>query len=77
MEKQEKRISRVERNSRKYKKYKKLKSSNEKFNDTSIDNSNVNYVSKDDDIINTSKIRIRRSERNKRKNSTGIFGNVI
>ena len=77
MEKQEKRISRVERNSRKYKKYKKLKSSNEKFNDTSIDNSNVNYVSKDDDIINTSKIRIRRSERNKRKNRTGIFGNVI
>ena len=63
MEKQEKRISRVERNSRKYKKYKKLKSSNEKFNDTSIDNSNVNYVSKDDDIINTSKIRIRRCER--------------
>lgn len=74
MERQEKRISRVERNSRKYKK---LKSSNKKFNDTSIDNSNVNYVSKDDDIINTSKIRIRRSERNKRKNRTGIFGNVI
>lgn len=74
MEKQEKRISRVERNS---KKYKKTRGFDKKFHDTGTTHSNINYTDKDDNIINTSKIRVRRSERNKRKNRTGIFGGTI
>ena len=72
MEKQEKRISRVERNSKKYK--------NSKIN-TIQENEYVNnssYQANNDDFINTSKVRVRRTERNKRKKrEDSLIGNLI
>ena len=71
MEKQEKRISRVERNSKKYK--------NSKIN-TIQENEYVNnssYQANNDDFINTSKVRVRRTERNKRKKrEDSLIGNL-
>ncbi|MDO5516697.1 MAG: peptidoglycan binding domain-containing protein [Clostridium sp.] len=68
MEKQEKRVSRVERNS------KKQKSSRQKSNKTDYRKTfeSVDYHT-DDEVINTSKTRVRRSERNKRKKRGEAF----
>lgn len=70
MEKQEKRVSRVERNKKKYKSNKQT-SNNVDYSNKTMGNRDFN--ASNDDLINTSKIRVRRSERNKRKRRGGIF----
>ncbi|HCW54712.1 MAG TPA: hypothetical protein DG753_13480 [Clostridium sp.] len=70
MEKEERRISRVERNGNKCRNIKKI---NKKINDYIVDR-DINYISKDDEIINYCETRVRRSERNKRKKKNRILG---
>lgn len=74
MEKQEKRVSRVERNKKKYKSTKRISPNMD--NDSKI-MEYTEYNASNDEFINTSKERVRRSERNKRKRRGGIFSGKI
>lgn len=73
MEEKQRRISRLKKNRKKYRRLKKLTVKTNYINSIN----NTICISKDDEIVNTSKTRVRRSERNKRKKRIGIFGRTI